>query len=224
MIRHTIFGIAALAALATGASAAGTQGQFEMAPSVAAPSATALHLPPPPPPRRRNRDLRQHQPQAAAERVQLLLLLGVIGPDNTIGSHMLFDAMGFMPTTNLKVVEIDVAVSYNSGVKRILAGALQRQGRRAGHGAQGVVVHQPATAETPAASSPSPPSPAVSRSRPGSVTGWSCAPTMRASTRPSIGMRTSSTRRRISPSRNIAPTTSRARPARRPTSVGPPAR
>jgi len=116
MIRHTIFSIATLAVLATGASAAATQSQFEMAPSVAAPNATALHLPPPPPPSGAIAifdNINRKQPQ---NEYNCCSFWGIQGPDNLLGAHMLFDAMGFTPQANLKVVEIDVAVSYNSGV------------------------------------------------------------------------------------------------------------
>jgi len=39
----------------------------------------------------------------------------VSGPDNLVGAHMLFDAMGFTPTVNIKVTAIQLAASYSSG-------------------------------------------------------------------------------------------------------------
>jgi hypothetical protein len=116
MIRHMLFGITTLAFLSTAAWAAAGQSQFEMAPSVPAPNATALHLPPSPPPGGTVTifdNINRKQPQ---NEYNCCAFYGVIGPDNLLSSHMLFDAMGFTPTTNLKVTEIDVAVSYNSGV------------------------------------------------------------------------------------------------------------
>ena len=117
MIRHTILGMATLAFLSSAASAAGTQ--FEMMPSVPAPNATALHLPPSPPPGGTVTifdNINRKQPQ---NEYNCCAYYGIIGPDNQIGSHMLFDAMGFTPTTNLKVVEIDAALSYNGGVNEV---------------------------------------------------------------------------------------------------------
>ncbi len=65
-------------------------------------------------------DLRQHQPHSPAARdmYNCCGFFGITGPNNLLGTHMLFDAMGIMPTSNLKVTEIDVAISYNSGVNQ----------------------------------------------------------------------------------------------------------
>ena len=103
-------------AFGCGSVLAAAHGQFELTPSVRAPDAVALHLPPPPPPNGTVTifdNINRKQPQNMYNCCQFW---GVAGPHNLLGTHLLFDAMGIMPQANLKIVEIDVAVTYNSGV------------------------------------------------------------------------------------------------------------
>jgi hypothetical protein len=111
----------AVATLTVGSSFAfGAQGPFELTPSVRAPNAMSLHLTPPPPPPGGTvtifDNINRKQPQ---NEYSCCYVFGVIGPNNGIASHMLFDAMGFTPASNLKVVEIDVAASYGIGTNEI---------------------------------------------------------------------------------------------------------
>ena len=105
------YALPALAALAFAVSAASLPVSAGVAPKP-----IQLHLAPPPPPSGPVTifdNINRKQPQ---NMYNCCNFWGVIGPNNGLGSHMLFDAMGIMPTTNLKVTEIDVAVSFNSGV------------------------------------------------------------------------------------------------------------
>jgi hypothetical protein len=117
-MRKILLALAATA-MACGTAAAG-QPAFERLPQQApAPDTQALHLAPTAPPPGLITifdNINRKQPQ---NEYSCCYVFGVIGPNNGIGSHMLFDAMGFTPASNLKVVEIDVAASYNGGTNEI---------------------------------------------------------------------------------------------------------
>lgn len=79
------------------------------------PTADGMHIAPPPPPGGTVTIFDNIDRAHPLAEYNCCNAFGVTGPNNLIGTHLLFDAMAFTPSFNIKVTAIQIAASYSSG-------------------------------------------------------------------------------------------------------------